>query len=113
MKPSIGPLGKLGSLFSNPTSFQLMHKQVLTCLRGGPILSLPLLLITISTLGGFLTLWEIRPTYLFLSGAEAVVPCERDTPNFFNVAVTRDDMQFFFLLEPSSFALTVSYRLEL
>jgi len=38
-----GPIAKLDCLFSNKSSFQLRHGRVLTGLRGGPILSLPLL----------------------------------------------------------------------
>ena len=49
MKARIGPLGKLDCLHSKKKYFQLKNGTFLTSFRGGPILSLPLLLIMIST----------------------------------------------------------------
>ena len=49
MKAHIGSLGKLDRLPSKKTCFQQENGRVQTSFRGGPILSLPLLFLTIST----------------------------------------------------------------
>ena len=50
MKAHIGPLGTLERLPSKKTFFERKNGRVQTGFMGGPILSLPLLLLTISTL---------------------------------------------------------------
>ena len=49
MKAQISPFGKLDRLPSKKTCFQRKNGTVLTGFKGGLILSLPLLLLTIST----------------------------------------------------------------
>ena len=49
MKAQISPFGKLDRLPSKKTCFQWKNGTVLTGFKGGLILSLPLLLLTIST----------------------------------------------------------------